>query len=91
MRDISARELKGHNILAVERFQDNTRRMIEFSVLRSCAYGSPGDEVRLFLTEDGYRQALDAQRSQQIKIKRYAHVVEGHILDFKPRKKRRHP
>lgn len=25
MRDISARELKGHNILAVERFQDSTR------------------------------------------------------------------
>ena len=39
---------------------------------------------------DGYRQALDAQHSQQIKIKRYAHVVEGHILDFKPKKKRRH-
>ena len=31
MRDISARELKGHNILAVERFQDSTRWMIEFS------------------------------------------------------------
>ena len=91
MRDISARELKGHNILAVERFRDNTRWMIEFSVLRPGSYGSPGDEMRLFLTEDGYRQALDAQRSQQIKIKRYAHVVEGHILDFKPRKKRRHP
>ena len=41
MRDISARELKGHNILAVERFQDNTRWMIEFSVLRpSTAYGT---------------------------------------------------
>ena len=24
MRDISARELKGHNILAVERFRDET-------------------------------------------------------------------
>ena len=91
MRDISARELKGHNILAVERFRDNTRWMIEFSVLRPGSYGSPGDEMRLFLTEDGYRQALDAQRSQQIKIKRYAHVVEGHILDFKPKKKRRRP
>ena len=91
MRDISARELKGHNILAVERFRDNTRWMIEFSVLRPGSYGSSGDEVRLFLTEDGYRQALDAQRGQQIKIKRYAHVVEGHILDFKPKKKRRHP
>ena len=45
MRDISARELKGHNILAVERFQDNTRWMIEFSVLRpSTAYGSPAAE-----------------------------------------------
>ena len=92
MMDISARELKGHNILAVERFQDSTRWMIEFAVRKPhTPYGSPGDEVRLFLTEDGYRQALDAQRSQQIKIKRYAHVVEGHILDFKPRKKRRHP
>ena len=29
MRDIAARELKGHNILAVERFQDNTRWMLE--------------------------------------------------------------
>ena len=53
MRDISARELKGHNILAVERFWDSTRWMIEFSVLRPCSYGSPGDEMRLFLTEDG--------------------------------------
>ena len=31
MKDISARELKGHNILAVERFWDDTRWMIEFS------------------------------------------------------------
>ena len=46
MMDISARELKGHNILAVERFWDNTRWMIEFSVLRpSTAYGSPGEEM----------------------------------------------
>ena len=30
MRDISARELKGHNILAVERFGDNTRWIPDF-------------------------------------------------------------
>ena len=86
MRDISARELKGHNILAVERFQDNTRRMIEFSVLRSCAYGSPGDEMRLFLTE----AALVSQKRREIKIRRHARIIEGHILDFKPDKHRRH-
>ena len=71
MRDISARELKGHNILAVERFQDNTRWMIEFSILRPCSYGSPGDEMRLFLTEDGYQAALVSQKRREIKIKRY--------------------
>ncbi len=90
MKDISARELKGHNILAVERFWDNTRWMIEFSVLRpSTAYGSPGEEMRLFLTEDGYQAALQSQQRREIKIKRYARVIEGHILDFKPGKRRR--
>ena len=89
MRDISARELKGHNILAVERFQDSTRWMIEFMVWRSCFLGSPGDEVRLFLTEDEYQTALLSQKRREIKIKRYARVIEGHILDFKPNKRRR--
>jgi len=79
MRDISARELKGHNILAVERFQDNTRWMIEFSILRPCSYGSPGDEMRLFLTEDGYQAALVSRKRREIKIKRYARVIEGHV------------
>ena len=90
MRDISARELKGHNILAVERFQDNTRRMIECSVLRSCAYGRPGEEKRLFLTEDGSQAALVSQTRREIKIRRHARIIEGHILDFKPDKHRRH-
>lgn len=89
MRDIAARELTGHNILAVERFQDSTRWMIEFSVLLPrAAYGSPGDEMRLFLTEDGYQAALLSQNRREIKIKRYARVIEGHILDFKPDKRR---
>ena len=91
MRDISARELKGHNILAVERFQDSTRWMIEFAVRKPRSpYGSPGDEMRLFLTEDGYQAALLSQQRREIKIKRYARIIEGHILDFKPDKRRRH-
>lgn len=86
MKDIAARELKGHNILAVERFWDSTFWMIEFTVLRPTAYGEPGDEMRLFLTEDGYQSALQSQQRREIKIKRYAHVIEGHILNFKPKK-----
>ena len=88
MKDISARELKGHNILAVERFWDNTRWMIEFSILRpGTTYGRHGDEMRLFLTEDGYQAALQSQQRREIKIKRCARVIESHVLDVK--KKRR--
>ena len=57
MKDIFARELKGHSILAVERFRDETRWMIEFSVKKpESTYGVPGDEMRLFLTEEDYRK-----------------------------------
>ena len=45
MKDIAARELKGHNILAVERFWDSTFWMIEFTVLRPTAYGSNTDSI----------------------------------------------
>ena len=45
--------------------------MIEFSVLRpSTAYGSPGDEMRLFLTEDGYQSALQSQQRREDVYKR---------------------
>ena len=30
-----------------------------------------------------------SQQRREIKIKRYAHVIEGHIFDFKPKKHRR--
>lgn len=90
MRDSSARELKGHNILAVERFADKTRWMIEFVVRKTNnTYGSLGDEMRLFLDDEGYEAAITSQKNQEIKIKRYARVIEGHILDFKPDKRKK--
>ena len=66
MSDIPIRELKGHDILAVERFQDSTRRMIEFVVLKqSNPYGSSGDEMRLFLNEADYQLALRARTAEK--------------------------
>ena len=53
MRDISARELKGHNILAVERFQDSTRWMIEFSVQRLVPTAAPAMICGCFLRRTG--------------------------------------
>lgn len=89
MQDISAKELKGHNILALERFMDGTCHMVEFIVRKGeNTTGLPGDEVRLFLDEEGYKKALESQKRGEIKIKKDAYVIEGHILVKK--KRRRH-
>lgn len=90
MSDIPIRELKGHDILAVERFRDSTCRMIEFVVLKqSNPYGSPGDEIRLFLSEADYQRALESQNRREIRIRRTAHIIEGHIL-YDRKKSKRH-
>ena len=90
MSDIHIRELKGHDILSVERFRDSTCRMIEFCVRKqSSPYGSPGDEIRLFLSETDYQRALENQNRREIRIKRTAHIIEGHIL-YDRKKNKRH-
>ena len=78
----------GHDLLAVERFHDDTRHMIEFLALSDCPYGREGQYIRRFLSEDGYAAALDAQRQRAIQIRKHAAIIEGHILPDK-RKKRR--
>ena len=88
MLDITAKEMKGHNILAVERFQDKTRHMIEFDIrVQNSPYGAWCDEVRLFLDETDFAAALASHKRQEIKIKKYAHIIEGHIIF--PKKKHR--
>ena len=89
LQDIPEKEMKGHGILAVERFQDSTRHMVEFLVRKKgYACGEPGDEVRLFLDDAGYRKMLGDQGQGAVRIKKDAHVVEGHIILKK--KRRRH-
>lgn len=77
----------GHDLLAVERFQDKTRHMAEFLVLSDCPLGQEGQYIRRFLTEESYAQVVEAQRQGQIRVYKYAFIIEGHILPAK--KKRR--
>lgn len=82
--------IKGHGLMALERFMDDTRHMIEFDVLTSQApVGDRGDQVRAFVTEAAYEKALAAETSGHIKIRRHAAVIEGHILPQKQKKRRR--
>lgn len=80
--------LIGHDLLAVERYRDDTRHMIEFLVFADCPMGKEGQYIRRFLTETGYAAALDAQRQGSIQIRRHGTIIEGHILPDKPKRRR---
>ena len=79
----------GHATLAVDRFREETRHMIVYDVLEAePPYGEEGARMRLFRSDEGYAQALDAEQSGQIRIKRHAAIIEGHILKDDGRKKK---
>ena len=50
--------------------------------------GEKGERLRLFLSDVGYAKAQASERRGEIKIRKHAAVIEGHILP--DRKKRRH-
>lgn len=80
--------ITGHDLLAVERFRDDTRHMAEFYVLAGCPLGKEGQYLRRFLNEGDYAQVLDAQRQGRVRVYKHAAVIEGHIMPPKPRKRR---
>ena len=57
-----AEKLAGHDIMALERFDPDTRHMIVFDVLsHESPMGYKGERMRLFLTEQGYQKARENQ------------------------------
>jgi len=75
-----AKKLKGHDIMALERFDPEVRHMIVFDVLSYDApVGDKGDKMRLFLTDAGYQKFLDSQERGEVKLKNHAKVSGGHL------------
>lgn len=89
--DLDSNNIKGHDILALERYMDTTQHMIEFDVLRTDSpVGNRGERLRQFLSDAGYAKALGCQKCKQIKIRRHAFVIEGNLIyDSKKNKPRR--
>lgn len=75
-----AQKLAGHDIMALERFDPDTRHMIVFDVLsHESPMGWKGEKMRLFLTEAGYSKALENQDKGFIRIRNHAKVRSGHL------------
>ena len=79
-QESGARKLEGHDIMALERFDPEVTHMIVFDVLSGeSSIGDKGDRMRLFLTEAGYKKALENQDKSFIQILNHAKVVQGHL------------
>ena len=75
-----AQKLEGHDIMALERFDPEVRHMIIFDVLsRESSIGDKGHRMRLFLTEVGYKKALESQDKSFIRILNHAKVAHQYL------------
>ena len=79
-QESGARKLEGHDIMALERFDPEVAHMIVFDVLsRESPIGDKGERMRLFLTEAGYKKALENQDRSFIQILNHARVSQWHL------------
>lgn len=76
-----AQNYKGHDYMDLARFDENIRHMIIFHVLtHNSPVGSKGDRMRLFLSDKGYRKALENEQCGNIRILSHAKVIRGNLL-----------
>ena len=79
-QESGARKLEGHDIMVLERFDQEVRHMIIFDVLsRESPIGDKGHRMRLFLTEAGYKKALESQDKSFIRILNHAKVARQYL------------
>jgi len=79
-QESGARKLEGHDIMALERFDPEVKHMIVFDVLsRESPIGDKGHRMRLFLTEVGYKKALESQDKSFIRILNHAKVAHQYL------------
>jgi len=75
------KEITGQELMALERFAEDTRHIIVFDVLTwDCPVGDKGQRVRIFLTDEGYTKALESEGRGEMKIVRHARVRRGELF-----------
>ena len=79
-QESGVRKLEGHDIMVLERFDPEVKHMIIFDVLSGeSPIGDKGHRMRLFLTEAGYKKALESQDKSFIRILNHAKVARQYL------------
>lgn len=78
--------MQGHDLTGMERFLPETRHMITFDVQSSDSpVGFKGERYRLFLSDEGYKNAKASEQRGEIRITSHAAVSAGKLYpDKKP-------
>jgi hypothetical protein len=77
----TGRPIIGQEIDAPERFAPDTRHMVLFDVItEDDPAGDGGGRVRVFLTDEGYGQTLDAQERGELRIVHHVRVNRGFLF-----------
>jgi hypothetical protein len=77
---ITGNIIKGHDVFDISRFMKDTRHMIIFDVLSAeSPVGDNGERVRLYLTDIGYKHAVESEMRDEINIIRHARVFSGNL------------
>ena len=75
------KEVTGQELMDTARFMENTRHMIVFDVLKwECPVGDKGKRIRIFLSDDGYKQAIESEERGELKIVRHASICKGKLF-----------
>lgn len=75
----------GQEIMAAERFDPKARHMIVANVLNNeGGVGVKGDKMRIFLSDEGYKNAKNAELQGQIRIVGHAAVGAGKLYYDQP-------
>ena len=75
-----AKEYHGHTYMDLARFEENTKHIIIFDVLtHDSPVGWKGERTRLYLSDFGYKKALENQKAGHIKIISHAAVGKGNL------------
>ena len=76
-----AEQLKGHDIMALERFDPEVHQMVVFELISGdSSVGDKGDRMRLFLTDAGYGRFQERQEKGEIKIQEHLKVAPDGYL-----------
>jgi len=85
----SGKKITGQDIMALERFMEDTRHMIVYDVLEwECPVGDKGERIRIFLSDEGYQQAIESEGRGEMKILRHARVRKGDLFYDTPERSR---